>query len=63
MAQGQFTKQEADNCIEALDEIMKSMPRGQLGKSLGHLNDLFLFLKAAKEHAPDKKINTEPSTK
>jgi len=54
MAQGDFTKQEADACREALDEIIKSMPRKKFGEFVGHFNDIFLFISAAKNAAPDE---------
>ncbi len=49
-----FNKEEAENCREALDEIMKAMPKTKAGEFIGHFNDIFLFLNAAKEAAPEK---------
>lgn len=51
MAQGEFTKEECDSCVEALTEIMKAMPKAKAIDFIGHFNDLFLFLNAAKKQA------------
>ena len=48
-----FNKEEAENCQEALNEIMKSMGKKAVN-FIGHFNDLFLFLSAAKLAAPEK---------
>ena len=54
MAQGQFTKEEAQQTIEAVDEVMKSMTKPKLREYIGHFNDIFLFLEAAKRIAPNE---------
>ena len=54
MAQGEFTKEEAVLVIESVDEVMKALPKAKLLKFLGHFNDIFLFLEAAKEAAPEE---------
>lgn len=54
MAQGEFTKAEAAETEKAVDEIFKALPRTKQAQFLGHLNDIFLFLAAAKSAAPDK---------
>lgn len=54
MAQGEFTKQEADRSADALKEIMRSLSKRKQGEFLGHFNDIFLFLEAAKRNAPDE---------
>ena len=54
MAQGRFTKEECVNCREALDEIMKGMSKSKVGNFIGNFNDLFLFLNAAHEAAPNE---------
>lgn len=54
MAQGEFTKEEAQATIEAVDEVMKALPKRKVGEYLGHFNDIFLFLEAAKKAAPEK---------
>jgi hypothetical protein len=52
MTQGQFTKEEAQQTIEAFDDLFKSMSRNKRIEYLGHANDIFLFLEAAKRAAP-----------
>lgn len=52
--QGKFCKAEAKNVREALDEIMKAMPKAKLAAFIGHFNDAFLFLSAAERAAPEK---------
>ena len=59
MTQGKFSKEEADSCKEALDEIMKSMSRNKCGEFIGHFNDIFLFLSAAKVAAPNEEKESE----
>jgi hypothetical protein len=54
MAQGQFTKREARNVREALQEILDALPKSKQLEFLGHFNDLFLFLDAAEKAAPDE---------
>jgi len=54
MTQGKFSKEECASCVEALDEIMKAMPKTKAMEFIGHFNDLFLFLGAAKEAAPNE---------
>jgi hypothetical protein len=51
--QGKFCKGEAESCDKALNEIMDAMPPKKRMEYLGHFNDLFLFLAAAKRAAPD----------
>jgi hypothetical protein len=52
MAQGQFTKEEAEFTEKAVKEVMEAMPKKKVGEFLGHFNDIFLFISAAKEAAP-----------
>ena len=54
MTQGKFSKEECASCEEALNEIMKSMSKNKVGGSIGHFNDIFLFLSAAKKVAPNE---------
>lgn len=56
MAQGQFTKQEAQATIEAVDDMFKGLPKTRRMEYIGHLNDIMLFLAAAKSNAPDEKV-------
>jgi hypothetical protein len=55
MAQGEFTKEEATATEEAVNEIMKAMPKTKCADFFGHFNDIFLFLRAAKKAAPSEK--------
>jgi len=54
MAQGQFTKEEAAATVEAVEEVFKGLPKTKQGAFLGHLNDILLFLRAAKAAAPSE---------
>lgn len=54
MAQGEFTKAEADATREAVEELFEAVPKRSRGEYLGHLNDVLLFLRAAKAAAPDE---------
>jgi len=54
MTQGKFSKEECASCEEALNEIMKAMPKTKVVEFVGHFNDLFLFLTAAKKEAPNE---------
>jgi hypothetical protein len=55
MAQGEFPKQEADSVKDAAEEMFKALPQTKKRLFLGHLNDLFLFIEAAKRVAPEGK--------
>lgn len=53
MAQGEFTKEEAANVIEAVEQMFKEgIPKSKRLNFVGHLNDICLFLNAAKRAAP-----------
>lgn len=54
MAQGQFTKQEADETSTAVSEIFKALPMKKQREFFGHWNDILLFIAAAKRAAPDE---------
>lgn len=54
MAQGEFTKEEADETIKAVEEMYKALSRAKQGEYLGHLNDIFLFIEAAQREAPNE---------
>ena len=54
MAQGQFTKQEAEQTKQAVLELYDALPRSKRQVFLGHLNDILLFLNAAGQNAPDE---------
>lgn len=56
MAQGEFTKEEATETLRAVDELFKALPKSKQAEFIGHLNDICLFLEAAKRVAkPEKK--------
>jgi hypothetical protein len=52
MAQGDFTKEEAQATIEAVDEMFNALPKSKKLDYVGHLNDIMLFLEEAKRQAP-----------
>jgi hypothetical protein len=54
MAQGDFTKDEAAETIKAVDEMFKALSKPKQAEYFGHLNDISLFLEAAKRAAPQK---------
>jgi hypothetical protein len=54
MALGDFTKQESDVVVEAFTEVFKALPKRKQGEYIGHANEIYLFLEAAKRAAPDK---------
>lgn len=54
MTQGEFTKEEATETEKALEELMKAIPKSKLPEFIGHFNDIFLFLSAAKKVAPNE---------
>lgn len=51
MAQGEFTKEEADQTVEAFSEVFKALSKPKQREFLGHANDIYLFLEAAKRAA------------
>lgn len=59
MAQGQFTKQEADFVHTAANEMFLGLPKSKRMEFLGHLNDIFLFIEAAKRAAPNEEPTEE----
>lgn len=54
MTQGDFTKEEAIETEKAVDELFKAIPKRKRLNYLGHLNDILLFVAAAREAAPDE---------
>ncbi len=52
MAQGEFTKEEAERTSEAVKEMHAALTKSKQGAFIGHLNDIYLFLDAAKKAAP-----------
>ena len=59
MTQGKFSREEAESCREALDEVMKAFPKSKVGEFAGHFNDIFLFLGAAGKVAPSEEEKSE----
>ncbi len=58
MAQGDFTKDEAEFIRKAANELFEGIPKSHRMKYLGHLNDILLFILAARDAAP----NATPGT-
>ena len=54
MAQGEFTKEEAQASIEATTEVIDSLSKKKKIEFIGHFNDILLFLEAAKQAAPEE---------
>lgn len=54
MAQGEFTKEEADETAKAVEEMFTGLTKTKQGDFLGHLNDILLFVSAAKKAAPEE---------
>lgn len=52
MAQGEFTKEEADETVESIKEVAQSLSKNKTLEFFGHFNDIFLFIEAAKQAAP-----------
>lgn len=59
MAQGEFTKQEVEETSKAVEELFNAIPKSRRYDYIGHINDIFLFLDAAKVVAPDENNDTE----
>lgn len=55
MAQGEFTKEEAQAVQKILDELFEGIPKSRRMNYIGHLNDIALFLSAAEKAAPNEK--------
>ena len=54
MAQGQFTKEEAEQTKKAVEEMFNAIPKSRRMEYIGHLNDIFLFIEAAQKAAPSE---------
>lgn len=54
MAQGNFTKQEAQEVKKAVDAIFTALPKSKQMNYLGELNDVLLFIEAAARAAPNE---------
>lgn len=57
MAQGEFTKEEARETYEAVNEIFGALSRPKKMEYLGHLNDIMLFVTAAEKAAPGESVS------
>ena len=44
MTQGELSKEEAEHCYEAVNEIMKATLKTKAINLIGHFNDVLLFL-------------------
>jgi len=55
MTQGKLSKEEAQSCYEATEEIMKAFPKSKALDFIGHFNDIMLFLGTAKRELPSEK--------
>lgn len=54
MAQGEFTKEETRMTVKAVDELYTALPRAKRRTYLRHLNDIYLYLKAAERAASNE---------
>ncbi len=54
MAQGEFTKEEARETRQAVQEIWEALTARKRDDFFGHLNDIFMFLDAAEAAAPEE---------
>jgi len=54
MAQGEFTKEEAMATEETFKEVFAALPKRKQMEFIGHANDIYLFLSAAKKVAPNE---------
>jgi hypothetical protein len=54
MAQGDFTKEEAAEIEDTFSEVFKALPKTKQAAYIGHANDIYLFLAAAKKTAPSE---------
>jgi len=55
MAQGDFTKEEAQATEDALKEVFEALPKRRRMEFIGHVNDIYLFLAACKRECPSEK--------
>jgi hypothetical protein len=54
MAQGQFTKEDATRTAESIELLFQAIPKSKRMNFIGELNDIFLFIDAAKNAAPNE---------
>ena len=53
MAQGEFTKEESDATADAFKEVFDALSKKKQMEFIGHANDIYLFIEAAKQAAPE----------
>lgn len=56
MAQGQFTKEEAEATREAVIEMFEAIAKSRRMAYIVHLNDVLIFLRVAGEAAPTEVV-------
>ena len=54
MSQGQFTKEETDETFKSVNDLYDAIPKAKRTLFTGHLNDILLYLEAAKRVAPSE---------
>lgn len=54
-----FTKQRATEALDALMDMGKRMSKPKLREFFGHINEIAIFIEAAKFHAPDQPDDLE----
>jgi hypothetical protein len=54
MAQGEFTKEEAEETVKSVNEMFSALSKPKKIEYLGHLNDILLFIGSAKRAAPSE---------
>jgi hypothetical protein len=59
MAQGEFTKEEADETKIAVEEMFNAIPKRKKLEYLGHFNDIMLFIDVARKNAPNEQVEEE----
>jgi hypothetical protein len=59
MAQGKFTKEEAAHAETCAQTIINLLPKSKIVNVMGEMNDLYLFLSAAKAAAPAEDENDD----
>lgn len=55
MAQGEFTKEEAEHAEACAKTIIDLLPTAKVMKVVGEINDLYIYLGVAKSAAPSAK--------
>jgi len=50
MAQGEFTLEETEEIEKTATEVFEGIPKSRRVRYLGHMNDIYLYLGAARRH-------------